>query len=58
MSKKTFSPMNTPDNKSIEELRARNNALELSPEYQRILPKVMNEVYSQLVKEEIELSEC
>ena len=49
--------MNTPDNKSIEELRARNNALELSPEYQRILPKVMNEVYSQYVKEEIERSE-
>jgi hypothetical protein len=57
MSKKTFSPMNTPDNKSIEELRARNNALELSPEYQRILPKVMNEVYSQFVHEEIERSE-
>ena len=49
--------MNTPDNKSIEELRARNNALELSPEYQRILPKVMNEVYSQFVHEEIERSE-
>ena len=49
--------MNTPDNKSIEELRARNNALELSPEYQCILPEVMNEVYSKYVKEEIERSE-
>ena len=46
--------MNTPDNKSIEELRARNNALELSPKYQRILPEVMNEVYSLYVNERIE----
>ena len=45
------------DNKSIEELRARNNNLELSPEYQRIMPEVMNEVYSRYVKEEIERSE-
>ena len=36
---------------TIEELRIQNNALERSPEYQRILPEVMNEVYSQFVKE-------
>ena len=47
---------NTTSN-SIEELRAYNKVLEQSPEYQRILPKVMNEVYSQYVKEEIEYSE-
>ena len=41
----------------IKELQEHNNALELSPEYQRILPEVMNEVYSQYVKEEIERSE-
>ena len=45
-------------NGSIEALQAYNKALEQSPEYQKILPEVMNEVYSQLVKEEIELSEC
>jgi hypothetical protein len=41
----------------IKELQEHNNALELSPEYQRILPEVMIEVYSQYVKEEIERSE-
>ena len=45
-------------NGSIEALQAYNKALEQSPEYQRILPEVMNEVYSQYVKEEIERSEC
>ena len=39
---------------SIEELRASNKALEQSSEYQRILPEVMNEVYSLYVKERIE----
>ena len=38
----------------IKELKEHNNALELSSEYQCILPEVMNEVYSQYVKEEIE----
>ena len=42
---------------TIEEPRAYNEVLEQSPEYQRILPEVMNEVYSQYVKEEIERSE-
>ena len=41
----------------IKELKEHNNALELSSEYQCILPEVMNEVYSQYVKEEIERSE-
>ena len=45
------------DNKTIEELQAYNEVLEQSPEYKRILPEVMNEVYSQYVKEEIERSE-
>ena len=40
-----------------KELKEHNNALELSSEYQCILPEVMNEVYSQYVKEEIECSE-
>ena len=40
-----------------EKLRTYNEVLEQSPEYQRILPEVMNEVYSQYVKEEIERSE-
>lgn len=44
-------------NGSIEALQAYNKALEQSPEYQQILPEVMNEVYSQYVKEEIERSE-
>ena len=42
---------------TVEQLRIFNKALEQSSEYQRILPEVMNEVYSQLVKEEIERSE-
>ena len=42
---------------SIKELQSYNEALEQSPEYQQILPEVMNEVYSQYVKEEIERSE-
>ena len=45
------------DNKTIEELQAYNEVLEQSPEYKRIFPEVMNEVYSQYVKEEIERSE-
>ncbi len=40
-----------------EKLRTYNEVLEQSPEYQRILPEVMTEVYSQYVKEEIERSE-
>jgi len=43
---------------TVEQLRIFNKALEQSSEYQRILPEVMNEVYSQYVKEEIERSEC
>ena len=42
---------------TVEQLRIFNKALEQSSEYQRILPEVMNEVYSQYVKEEIERSE-
>jgi hypothetical protein len=53
----TFNSMNEPDNNSTNEIRAYNEALEQSPEYQRILPEVMNEVYSQFVNEEIERSE-
>ena len=49
--------MNMEEIKTLEELRVHNNALEQSPEYQQILPEVMNEVYSQYVKEEIERSE-
>lgn len=45
------------DENRIEDLRAYNEALEQSSEYQRILPEVMNEVYSQYVKDEIERSE-
>ena len=41
-------------NGSIEALQAYNKALEQSPEYQRILPEVMNEVYSLYVNERIE----
>ena len=44
-------------NGSIEALQAYNKALEQSPEYQQILPEVMNEVYTLFVKEEIERSE-
>ena len=43
--------MSTRDEKSIEELRAYNKALEHSPEYQSILPEVMWEVNTQFVKE-------
>ena len=46
--------MSYPIPKMIKELKEHNNALELSSEYQCILPEVMNEVYSQYVKEEIE----
>lgn len=49
--------MSTIDKKSTEELQAYNKALERSPEYQQILPEVMNEVYTLFVKEEIERSE-
>lgn len=45
------------DISTIEKKRAYNETLEQSPEYQQILPEVMNEVYSQYVKEEIERSE-
>ena len=43
---------------AIEELRAQNEALEKSPEYQWIISEVMNEVYSLFVKERIESLEC
>ena len=49
--------MNKPDNNSINEIRAYNEALEQSSVYLKILPEVMKEVYSQYVKEEIERSE-
>ena len=49
--------MSYPIPKMIKELKEHNNALELCSEYQCILPEVMNEVYSQYVKEEIERSE-
>lgn len=39
---------------TIEELRIQNEALERSPEYQRIIPEVMKEVYTQFVNERIE----
>lgn len=39
---------------SIKELQSYNEVLEQSPEYQRILPEVMNEVYSLYVNERIE----
>ena len=39
---------------SIKELQSYNEALEQSPEYQRIFPEVMNEVYSLYVNERIE----
>ena len=50
----TFNSMNEPDNNSTNEIRAYNEALEQSSEYQRILPKVMKEVYTLFVKERIE----
>ena len=43
--------------KTIEELRVQNDALERSPEYQRIIPKVMREVYNLFVNERIEQEE-
>lgn len=49
--------MNMEEERMLEESRAYNKAEEQSAEYQRILPEVMNEVYSQFVKEEIEYSE-
>lgn len=55
---KTFNSMNESNNLSIEEQRTYNKTLEQSPEYQRILPEVMNEVYSFYVNERIESLEC
>ena len=49
--------MNSVERTPIEKLRKHNEALEQSSKFQRILPEVMNEVYSQYVKEEIERSE-
>lgn len=49
--------MNSVERNPIEKLRKHNEALEQSSKFQRILPEVMNEVYSQYVKEEIERSE-
>jgi len=43
--------------KSIEELRIQNEALENSLEYQRIIPEVMKEVYTQFVNERIKEEE-
>ena len=40
--------------RTIEELRVQNNALEKSYEYQRIIPEVMKELYTQFVNEQIE----
>ena len=51
---KTFNPMDELENKTTEELQAYNEVLEQSSEYQRILPKVMKEVYTLFVKERIE----
>jgi len=42
---------------TIEELRAQNEALEKSPEYQRIISEVMKDVYTQFVSERIEQEE-
>ena len=55
---KTFNSMNESNNLSIEEQRTYDKTLEQSPEYQRILPEVMNEVYSFYVNERIESLEC
>lgn len=41
-------------NNQLEELRAYNQAIEDSPEYQSILPEVMKEVYTIFVNERIE----
>ena len=40
-----------------EELQVQNEALEKSYEYQRIIPEVMKEVYTQFVSERIEQEE-
>ena len=45
--------MNSKDTNKLEELRAYNEALEESHEYQRILPEVMKEVYTIFVNERI-----
>lgn len=37
-----------------EELQVQNEAIEKSSEYQRIIPEVMKEVYTQFVNEQIE----
>lgn len=50
-------PMNKTEQVPIEELRAHNKAIEHSSEYLQIIPRVMNEVYSQFVNEEIDRSE-
>ena len=42
---------------TIEELRVQNEALERTPEYQRIIPEVMREVYTLFVNERIEQEE-
>lgn len=42
---------------TVEQLRLLNKALEQSPEYQRILPEVMKEVYTIFVNERIESEE-
>ncbi len=42
---------------SMNELKTYNKALEISPEYQRIIPEVMKEVYIQFVNERIEQEE-
>ena len=42
---------------AIEELRAQNEALEKSPEYQWIISEVMKDVYTQFVSERIEQEE-
>ena len=43
--------------RTIEELRVQNNALVKSYEYQRIIPEVMKDVYTQFVSERIEQEE-
>ena len=42
---------------TIEELRIQNDTLEKTPEYQKIIPEVMKEVYTQFVNERIEQEE-
>lgn len=43
--------------RTIEELRVQNDTLERSPEYQRIIPEVIKEVYTQFVNKSIEWEE-